>query len=75
LWPPNSSKEERKELGKQRDEDISIKGRTGPIKKLEQILRMLDHEYLEEDKIEESQLQFRSSAKETIGEFEILQEI
>jgi len=37
---------------------LTIKGeeQEGPINKLEQILRMLDHKYLEEDKIEKMKL-------------------
>jgi dTDP-4-amino-4,6-dideoxygalactose transaminase len=44
IWPPKSIKQERNDLGKQRDEDISIKGRSGPIKKLEdKFLEYLDN--------------------------------
>jgi dTDP-4-amino-4,6-dideoxygalactose transaminase len=36
IWPPKSSIQERKDLAAQRDRDISIKGRSGPIKRLEE---------------------------------------
>lgn len=35
IWPPESNEAEKKELGEQRDKDISIKGSSGPIRKLE----------------------------------------
>lgn len=35
IWPPKSTLRERKDLAAQRDRDISIKGRSGPIKELE----------------------------------------
>lgn len=44
VWPPKSSVQEKKDLGAQRDKDISIKGRSGPIKKLEEnFLAFLDN--------------------------------
>lgn len=36
IWPPKSDKQERDDLASQRDKDISIKGRSGPIKELEE---------------------------------------
>ncbi|PJC54448.1 MAG: aminotransferase [Candidatus Levybacteria bacterium CG_4_9_14_0_2_um_filter_35_21] len=35
IWPPKSNAAEKKELGDQRDKDISIKGSSGPIRELE----------------------------------------
>lgn len=35
IWPPKSNTAEKKELGDQRDKDISIKGSSGPIRELE----------------------------------------
>lgn len=35
IWPPKSNVEEKKDLGDQRDKDISIKGSSGPIRELE----------------------------------------
>lgn len=35
IWPPKSTVQERNQLAQQRDKDISIKGRSGPIKQLE----------------------------------------
>lgn len=35
IWPPKSNALEKKELGGQRDKDISIKGSSGPIRELE----------------------------------------
>lgn len=35
VWPPKSNAAEKKELGDQRDKDISIKGSSGPIRELE----------------------------------------
>ncbi|RJQ26953.1 DegT/DnrJ/EryC1/StrS family aminotransferase [Candidatus Parcubacteria bacterium] len=43
VWPPKATKEEKYHLAKQRDDDISIKGRSGPIKELEdEFLKYLD---------------------------------
>jgi dTDP-4-amino-4,6-dideoxygalactose transaminase len=43
IWPPPATREELEELCKQRQTDISIKGRTGVIKELEeQYLQFLD---------------------------------
>lgn len=39
VWPPNSTQAEKNELARQRDEDISIKGRAGPIRELEDKFR------------------------------------
>lgn len=35
IWPPKSNALEKKNLGEQRDKDISIKGSSGPIRELE----------------------------------------
>lgn len=35
IWPPKSNKQEKIDLGIQRDKDISIKGSSGPIRELE----------------------------------------
>lgn len=35
IWPPKSNALEKKDLGEQRDKDISIKGSSGPIRELE----------------------------------------
>ncbi|MEK7518122.1 MAG: DegT/DnrJ/EryC1/StrS family aminotransferase [Patescibacteria group bacterium] len=35
IWPPKSNTLEKKDLGEQRDKDISIKGSSGPIRELE----------------------------------------
>lgn len=35
FWPPKSDKKEQLALGEQRDKDISIKGKSGPIRELE----------------------------------------
>lgn len=44
LWPPRSTNAERKDLSRQRDLDISIKGKSGPIKDLENaFLSFLDN--------------------------------
>lgn len=44
VWPPKSDKKEKIALGAQRDIDISIKGRFGPIKELEdKFLKYLDN--------------------------------
>lgn len=43
-WPPNGSKKELKSISQQRNIDISIKGRTGPIKEFEEMfLRFLNN--------------------------------
>lgn len=39
IWPPKSNALEKKELGGQRDKDISIKGSSGPIRELEDRFR------------------------------------
>jgi dTDP-4-amino-4,6-dideoxygalactose transaminase len=45
VWPPQSSALEKIELGEQRDRDISIKGRSGPIFQLEEeFLKFLQHQ-------------------------------
>lgn len=44
VWPPKSINQERIALGKQRDKDISIKGRSGPIKEFEEkFLKFLEN--------------------------------
>lgn len=35
IWPPKSNAAEKKDLGEQRDKDISIKGSSGPVRELE----------------------------------------
>lgn len=36
IWPPKSNVQEKKDLANQRDKDISIKGRSGPIREFEE---------------------------------------
>src|SRR5690606_10076033 len=36
IWPPEPDKDELKDLANQRKKDISIKGKSGPIKELEE---------------------------------------
>ncbi len=44
-WPPNANKKEISEIGKQRNLDINISGKTGPIRKFEEMfLKFMNNE-------------------------------